>query len=282
MSRNWCFTLNNYSAADEEAVKALECRYVTYGREVGESGTPHLQGFVVFECVKRLTGLRKMLPTAHFEMCKGSPAQNIVYCQKDGDFYENGRKPMSNTEKGDREKKRYKAAFDAAKAGDFESVDADILVRCYRTLKEIRKDYMAKPLDAPGVTGVWFYGDSGAGKSATARLEYPGAYLKMANKWFDGYQGEPFVIIDDLDKHHKVLGHHLKIWMDRYSFLAETKGGAIHIRPERIIVTSQYSIEDIWDDEPETVAAVRRRCDVRHFSGVFNLGLLTERSVVEM
>jgi len=261
-SKRWVFTINNPEEGVEETIKAWECVYQSVGRETApETGTPHLQGYIYFDKNKRLAAVKKLHATAHWEAAKGNVQQNKDYTQKDGNFWEVGDAPED--QRGADEKERWKRARDVAESGgDFADIPDDIYLRYYRTLKEIRKDFMAKAPDADGVTGVWYWGPPGTGKSRKAREEFPDSYLKMQNKWWDGYQGEESVILDDFDS--KELGHHLKIWADRYAFIAETKGGAIQIRPKHFVITSNYSPADLWDDQV-LVEAIRRRFKVTHF-----------------
>jgi len=126
---------------------------------------------------------------------------------------------------------------------------------------------MKRPDDLPSEDqiGYWYWGETGSGKTYAAIHEFPDAYRKIANnKWWDGYQNEDFVIIDDLDKAHNYMGYHLKIWGDRYAFAVETKGGYRYIRPKKIVVTSNYPPEHIWEDST-TLGPIRRRFKVVHF-----------------
>eukprot|EP00965_Chrysotila_dentata_P098512 3256166-Pleurochrysis_carterae.AAC.1 len=80
----------------------------------------------------------------------------------------------------------------------------------------------------------------------------------MCNKWWDGYVDHDVCLIEDFDKAHNVLGHHMKIWADRYPFMAEIKGSAIKIRPRLVIVTSNYHPSHIWQDDT-TLGPIMRR-----------------------
>lgn len=94
----------------------------------------------------------------------------------------------------------------------------------------------------------------------------------MANKWWDGYKGEPFVLLDDLDPDSaKPLRRHLKVWADRYGFLAEAKGGHACPTHKLFYVTSQYSIEECFPDDRKTQEAILRRFKVIHMANPLNL-----------
>jgi len=93
-STKWCFTLNNYTPQEYAKFASLfnptRFKYITFGKELGESGTPHLQGYLVLINKARLSTLRAICPRSHWETAKGSHEQAARYCQKDGDFEEFG------------------------------------------------------------------------------------------------------------------------------------------------------------------------------------------------
>lgn len=266
-ARDYCFTLNNYTQEHIQLLEELDCAYVVYGKEVGESGTPHLQGYVRFPTPRTVSSVIKKIKGAHIEIKKGTFEQAIAYCKKDGDVYERGVAPMTKEQKGDCNKRRHEDAFQAAKDGRFDDIPADLRTRFYGTYKKIREDHLPKPEPLTELQNEWCYGPTGTGKSRSAQEMYPDAYLKKANtKWWDGYIDQEVVIIDDFDKYHVQLGYELKIWLDHYPFQAERKGGSMDIRPKKIIITSNYHPADIWDDN-RTLEPVLRRVKLVKYEG---------------
>lgn len=103
----------------------------------------------------------------------------------------------------------------------------------------------------------WHHGEAGTGKSRTVREAYPDAYIKGANKWWDHYAGEKVVIIEDLGP-QMINAVHLKCWSDRYAFACEGKGYSMKIRPEKIIITSNYTIDEVYPEKQNYDPLLRR------------------------
>ena len=93
-------------------------------------------------------------------------------------------------------------------------------------------------------------------------------YIKAQNKWFDGYAGERVILLDDLDTN--ILGHYLKIWSDKYSCQGEVKGGTVKLRHHVFVVTSNYSIKELFKDDEQMHDAIKRRFKTKHFKVKFN------------
>lgn len=91
-TRNYCFTLNNYTEDDISKLEGLatDVTYLIFGKEIGESGTPHLQGFVQFRSRLRFNVAKEKISGR----CHLEPARDVQkardYCVKDGDFTEFG------------------------------------------------------------------------------------------------------------------------------------------------------------------------------------------------
>jgi hypothetical protein len=101
-AKQWCFTLNNYTPADVDRLSTVipGVVYIIFGKEVGGSGTPHLQGTICFESRQRLAGVVAVVGRAHCTVTRHL-LQSVEYCKKDGDVFEWGELPAS-TNKGEK------------------------------------------------------------------------------------------------------------------------------------------------------------------------------------
>jgi len=267
--RGWCFTVNNYTEADEAAVKAVgesgRAKYVVCGREKGEQGTPHLQGYVYFDHARSRASVSKMIPRAHLEAAKGSAQENFVYCSKEEDFFEIGARPQDPKAQGPKGKAYWDEQLALAKAGNVEACDSKLQLSHFSTLNAIAARYAPKPVDDDWeeTPHVWYYGPTGSGKTRLAKTDNPSHYVKNCDEWWQGYAGEECVIIDDFDKYHVKMGYNLKRWADHGPFVAYVKGSSVTIRPKKLVVTSNYKPSEIWDD-PNTLEPIMRRFKLVH------------------
>lgn len=126
------------------------------------------------------------------------------------------------------------------------------------------RDETAVPLEMTSPKGIWIQGTPGAGKTFIRRLIERAygftPYSKSLNKWWDRYQQEQIVIIDEVSKGNAAwIGDFLKIWADEYGSSGEIKGGRTPLSYRVLIVTSNYHIEELWGDDTSMIEAIDRR-----------------------
>lgn len=88
MSKKWIFTWNNYTPADEQALRdCKEIKFCQYEHEIAPStGTPHLQGYLHFKKPLLKAEVLKFFDPKHGPTIKrqrGTNAQNDTYTSKD-------------------------------------------------------------------------------------------------------------------------------------------------------------------------------------------------------
>lgn len=260
-SRSWCFTLNNYTENDVKMLNQVQCQYIVFGYEIGESGTPHLQGYIYFDDAKTLSTLKKKIhKTAHFEPANGTPLQASTYCKKDGRFEERGKLPQIQGKRTDLDNIK-NVVLETGKMRE-----VVLYATSYQSIKmaeQILKYHENKRTWKPIVK--WYWGPTGTGKSKTAYEEMPDCYTTLSTgKWWDGYDAHEDILIDDMRKDFMKF-HELLRLLDRYSFQVETKGGTRQILARRIIITSCFPPDEMFDTREDIKQLIRRIDEIKKF-----------------
>ena len=277
-SKHWCFTLNNYGSEDEERIEGLFGRqeigvkYICYGREVGETGTAHLQGFVSFDKRRTLAFVRRHISDqAHFESAKGSPTQAAAYCKKEGDFYEAGECPGGKGTRTD-----IASCVEAIKNGasrrDLIENHPGTYGRYHKMCNEAIRIFSEKRTWQTKCVVYW--GKTGTGKTRKVYDEngFDKVYKHLGGRWFDGYEGEDIVLFDDFDGSVFQLNYLLQL-IDRYPMVVEVKGGTVNFKPRTVYFTSNKDPKTWYSNAfPEHQAALMRRLTegeshIVHFPG---------------
>lgn len=248
---DFVFTINNYTTHDERYIsnsyKDGVSSYYIYGKEIGDQGTPHLQGFIQFTKATSLGMAKHYLPRAHLEPRKGSVKEAIQYCQKEGDFVEIGEPTRQGyrsdlTEVTNLISKGY-SIEQVAKRCNVQ------YVKYHKGIEKLRNFYIEDRYDIPEVEVVW--GASGTGKTQYAMHMCLGKEFykwdPQCGQWFDGYTGQKYVIFDEF-RGQLPFGMLLSL-LDRYTCNVQYKGGMIKFVATHIIITSPTHPKDWYDLE---------------------------------
>lgn len=268
-------------------LKNLDVRYLIFETEVGDSGTPHLQGYVYLHKKKSLSAANKFfgLPM-HVEVAKADSFCNLEYCTKEnGEIFEKGDRPLAQTEKGKKGKQFYEDVIQCCERGDLAKIRKDAPAMYFEKIKLLeyhRTRAAVKPGELSKLDNHWIWGKTKTGKTLSVKTKYWGKNIYWKdphNKWWDGYQGEEIVVLDDLDakKALDYAGEFLKRWCGHEPFLAESKGGNTrYIRPTTFVVTCNWSPEEIWKSE-QLLEPIQRRFKVKHIVGARDMNHLIHK-----
>lgn len=244
-----------------------EVHYAIFGRETCPvTKKEHWQGYVHLKGQLTLASMKEYDDEAHFEVARGGGGDNFAYCSKDGEYIEHNEQYRPTT----RKRIDYRQEIEFARTGNFDAMNWGLQFRDKKKIMEHYYDAKCREvMDLPPGTqsGLWIMAESGLGKSHWVRQHFGPIYLKGHNKWWDGYQFQQAVLIDDFDKFTATWAmSFMKLWADRYAYAAEFKGGSFsRIRPRVIIVTSQYHPDTLVpESEPELRDAIKRRFHVAH------------------
>lgn len=265
--RDWCFTLNNYTEEDLTRLEKFDEKYLIFGFEEGKSGTKHLQGYVEFNNPRCLSGVKKLIANGgHFEERKGSPEQAIKYCKKDGNWCEFGT-PGVHPGKGVR--------------SDLDGVYMDFLdgytvetvaLRHPSTFMKYSRgihDFHFTTIKAEKwreIKVIVLIGPTGVGKTKEA-MNHDSVYKlnqpSNGTLWFDGYDGEYRLILDDFTGWIKY--RELLTILDGYPYRCQIKGASIWAQWKEVYITSNEEVDEWY--KCRDISALRRRItETRIFS----------------
>lgn len=259
-AKRWSFTLNNPTDQEELSLKGLvssgQASYIVIGKERGESGTFHFQGYVEVTSRLELSSVKLLIPRAHLEKSRGSAQSNLDYCTKeDRDAFVDG-SPMQQGRRTDL--LEIKEAIDEGTTPD-EIADSHfgtwVVYRrsfeAYAARNPVRRNFKTQ------VHVLW--GKTGTGKTRFCHDQVmdqqvwtPGDF-----QWFDGYSGQELVIIDDYRGEYS-MPMILKL-LDRYPMQVPIKGGFTNWRPKKVYITSNVPPEQWYDCDFPSREALKRR-----------------------
>jgi hypothetical protein len=294
-SRGWSIVINNYTDQCVAHVKdmfetKLGIDYGCFGLEVGEKGTPHIQGYLYVKNKISFKKLKATFPTAHLEPTRGTSLQNRQYCAKTRDidevpneiFWETGHLPQHQGKRTDWE--------EILEMIQNQETDQSILkrfpghfIRNQQGIRSARRIMMRNQIppkySLSSFPEQWrtlsefdwkksliLWGPSGVGKTCFARALLPKALWVRHKDTLVDYNPVDYdgIIFDDMNFNHERSNREAQIHLvdidDDSQIHVRYSVALIPAGTKKIFTTNVHNglIFDLSDD------AIRRRCSVHH------------------
>nr|WMC00981.1 replication-associated protein [Cressdnavirus D_HF4_2562] len=256
--RCWFCTINNPTHEDWNNLIAEETVY-TFGQvEVGkESGIPHIHAVLYYRnaVIKPV----KRLKRADLEITI-SVQGALAYVEKSdtriiGPF-EKGTRPQQGT-RTDLTALARKIIKEKTPPAKLHELDPGMFVKYHRGLTLLAERMQEHRTDK--ATVMWRWGLAGVGKTRYAFDKHgrDNCYMKDGTKWWYDYEQQVAIVVDDFDGMWP-----FRDWLrflDRYKYMAQTKGGSVKVNSPYVYITCEFPPEHFWSGNE--LAQVMRRID---------------------
>lgn len=299
-SRNYCFTINNYTEQIVTNLREGQFKYLCVGFETGLEGTPHIQGYVEFHhsisisAFNKRIGCEKGLKWAHCSERWGSPKEAAGYTKKGLEpsrrgltpgnelYFETPGKGYKGFEYGvisnqgrriDLETMVGEIADGLVRVDDLSIQRPEMYHQYGRTLHKAEDVAMRKRFRNKMTQGLWIYGPTGTGKSHYAFKDYhPDThYVWKPGKWQDGYTQQPTVIINEF--RGTIPFSVLLQMVDRWPWSVERRGREpMPFTSTQVIITSPLHPDEIYIarlQSDDNIAQFNRRFEIKQFKDIF-------------
>lgn len=250
--RNYMFTWNNPEEDSESALDMFrlfhqDMTYIRFQLEIGETGTPHFQGYIEYNRAITISTLRKRIPiNIHWEPRRGTQKQAIEYVWKIETSINDTQVEWGTPKEQGKRTDLYQFR-DEIKSGtgimellETYPIQMAIYPKFYRLCRSIyTQHYENKDKQV-----ILCIGPPRSGKTKFAREYNPNSYWIApiaTRQWFDGYEGQQIAIFDDygLDGTVYKLVDLLRL-THTWTEVVPVKGGFATWNPDVIIITTNY------------------------------------------
>lgn len=252
-------------------------RFMAFEAETcGRTGRRHMQGYMYF-IKPKATGTRSLakiakcfIQPAHIEPMRGSFKDNEIYCAKENGLIKLGDEPRQGA-RGDLQE-----TLDAIGRGEMTADEVAVENGAFfhqygRTMREVEAITLRKRWRTEMTEGIWYFGDTGAGKSHRAfeGFDPETTYVRETEdgKWWDGYKGQPTVILNEF-RGGLPYGELLSLvdkWPKKVSWRCREP---VPFLAKRLVVTSRHPPEAIYKNvDNDGHAQLYRRFKVYRLTG---------------
>nr|QXP07755.1 MAG: replication associated protein [Arizlama virus] len=291
--RAWVFTKNADDATEESAfwltagkddsplraagwLEFDHFQYLVYQCETAPTtGQVHLQGYIQFSKPKRLAALKKLDARCHWEVRRGTHDEARAYSRKDETRSSGPWEHGEPTTQGKRTDivELYSMVKSGATNLDMLEATNGVAARFEKAINFQRYTYSVALSDrqSSGVSCWVLYGPTDTGKTYQAIntmlcdapyyiSECPSA--KGTKMWFNGYQGEKNLLIDDFDGSQCEYRFLLRL-LDKYRQQVEFKGGFVWACWTQVVITTNVHPSGWYTFPPDQSPLARRISEIR-------------------